>query len=137
MALTPKAVAGQIEGIASCLGPSPVELTLPLNTAKGPKLSFAAMAGDQVIFQDGIQLPRSPLSVALGGYAQLLPKVFVQWRQISCRYSLLHCMIVYLHKLSTSFMISKMISYKFRQYQYQNYILYHKKNNDIMYDIIA
>ena len=70
----PKAVAGQIERIAPCLGPSAVELTFPLNTAKGSKLSFAAMAGDQVIFQDGIQLPRSPLSVALGGMLSSCPK---------------------------------------------------------------
>ena len=67
----PKAVAGQIEGIATCLWPSAVEFTFPLNTAKGSKLSFAAMAGDQVIFQDGIQLPSSPLSVALWGYAEI------------------------------------------------------------------
>ena len=58
--LPPKAVAGQIERIAPCLGSSAVELTFPLNTAKDSKLSFATMAGDQVIFQDGIQLPRSP-----------------------------------------------------------------------------
>ena len=38
------------------------------------------MAGDQVIFQDGIQLPRSPLSVASGGYAELLSKVFADPR---------------------------------------------------------
>ena len=73
--LPPEAVAFQIEGIASCLGPSAVALTLPLNAAKGPKLSFASVVGDQVIIQDGIQLSCSPLCVALGGYAQLLPKV--------------------------------------------------------------
>ncbi len=32
-------------------------------------LSFSAMAGDQVVFQDGIQLPCLPLEAALGGYA--------------------------------------------------------------------
>ena len=73
-------MAGQIERVAPCLGPSAVELTFPLNTAKGSKLSFAAMAGDQVIFQDGIQLPRSSLSVVLGGYTQLLPEVFADPR---------------------------------------------------------
>ena len=81
----PKVVACQIEGIAQCLGPSTVELIFPLNTAKGSKLSFAAMAGDQVIFQDGIQLPRSPLSVAFGGYAELLSKVFADPRGQFCR----------------------------------------------------
>ncbi len=81
----PKAVAGQIEGIAPCLGPSAVELTFLLNTAKGSKLSFAAMARDQVIFQDGIQLPRSPLSVALGGYSEFLSKVFADPRGEFCR----------------------------------------------------
>ena len=73
--LSPKAVACQVEGIASCLGPSAVVLTLPLNAAECPKLSFAAVAGDQVVFQDGIQLPCCPLEAAHGGYAQLLPMV--------------------------------------------------------------
>ena len=48
--LSPKAVACQVEGIASCLGPSAVALTLPLNAAECPKLSFAAVAGDQVVW---------------------------------------------------------------------------------------
>ena len=47
--LSSKAVACQVEWIASCLGPSAVELTLPLNAAECPKLSFAAVAGDQVV----------------------------------------------------------------------------------------
>jgi hypothetical protein len=72
----------KIEGIEPCLGPSAVELTFPLNSAKGSKLSFAAMAGDQIIFQDGIQLPSSPLSVALGGYAELLSKVRRSTRRV-------------------------------------------------------
>ncbi len=57
----PKAVACQVAGIASCLGPSAVALTLPLNAAECLKLSFASVAGDQVVFQDGIQLPCRPL----------------------------------------------------------------------------
>ena len=40
--LPPEAVAFQIEGIASCLGPFAVALTLPLNAAKCTQLSFAA-----------------------------------------------------------------------------------------------
>ena len=71
--LSSKAVVCQVEWIALCLGPSTVELTLPLNAAECPKLSFAALAGDQVVFQDGIQLPCCPLKAALGGYAQLMP----------------------------------------------------------------
>ena len=43
--LSPKAVACQVEWIAQCLWPSTVELTLPLNAAECPKLSFAAVAG--------------------------------------------------------------------------------------------
>ncbi len=78
--LPPEAVIFQIEGIASRLGPSTVELALPLNAAKRPKLSLAALAGDQVVFQDGIQLPCSPLRAALGGYEQLLPKVLADPR---------------------------------------------------------
>jgi hypothetical protein len=31
--------------------------------------------GDQVVFQDGIELPCRPLEAALGGYAQLMPMV--------------------------------------------------------------
>ncbi len=73
--LFPEAVALHIKGIAACLGPSTVELTLPLNTAKYPQLPFAIVAGNQVVLQDGIQLPCSPLQVALGGYLKLLPIV--------------------------------------------------------------
>ncbi len=68
MVLSPEAVASQIEGVASCLGPSTVELTLPLNTTKCPKLPFATVAVHQIVLQDGIQLPYCPLQVALGGY---------------------------------------------------------------------
>ena len=42
--LSPEAVAFHIEGIAACLGPSTVELTLPLNAAKCPELPFAIVA---------------------------------------------------------------------------------------------
>ena len=73
--LSPKAESCRVEGIASCLWPPAVALTLPLNAAECPKLSFAALAEDQVVFQDGIQLPCLPLEAALGGYAQLLPMV--------------------------------------------------------------
>jgi hypothetical protein len=58
-----------------CLWPPAVELTFPLNAAEHPELSFAAMAGNQLVFQDGIQLPCSVFEAALGRYAQLLPKV--------------------------------------------------------------
>ena len=71
-----EAVVFQIERIASGLGPSTVELALPLNATKCPKLSFAAVVGDQVVLKDGIQLPHTPLQVAFGGDAQLLPKIF-------------------------------------------------------------
>ena len=77
--LPPETVASQIEGIASCLA-AELTLPLPLNAAKGPKLSFAAVDGDHVIIQDGIQLPRRPLQVALRGYVQLLPKVLADPR---------------------------------------------------------
>jgi hypothetical protein len=72
--LSPEAVALHIKGIAACLRPSTVEFTLPLNAAKCPQLPFAIVAGNQVVLQDGIQLPCSPLHVLLGGYLQLLPK---------------------------------------------------------------
>ncbi len=73
--LSSKAVACQVEWIVSCLGPSAVELTFPLNAAECPKLSFDAVAGDQVVCQDGIQLPCRPLEAALWGYAQFKPMV--------------------------------------------------------------
>ncbi len=73
--LSPEAVAFHIEGIAACLGSSTVERTLPLNAAKCPQLLFVIVAGNQVVLQDGIQLPCSPLQVALGGYLKLLPIV--------------------------------------------------------------
>ncbi len=63
--LSPEAVALHIKGIAACLGHSTVEFTLPLNAAKCPQLPFAIVAGNQVVLQDGIQLPCSPLQVAM------------------------------------------------------------------------
>jgi hypothetical protein len=45
--LSLKAVSCQVEGIASCLWPSAVALTFPLNAAECPKLSFSALAEDQ------------------------------------------------------------------------------------------
>ena len=83
--LSPEAVAFHIEGIAACLGPSTVELTLPLNAAKCPELPFAIVAGNQVVLQDGIQLPCRPLQIALGGYLKLLPKVLADPRCQFCR----------------------------------------------------
>jgi hypothetical protein len=77
MVLSPEAVACYIEGIAACLGPSTVVCTLafPLNAAECPQLPFATVAGNQVVLQDGIQLPCRPLQVALGGYLKFLPIV--------------------------------------------------------------
>ena len=73
--LSPEAVAFQIERVASCLGPSTVELTLPLNATECPKLPFAPVAGNQVVRQDGVQLTCRPLHVPLGRYLQLLPQI--------------------------------------------------------------
>ena len=73
--LSPVAVACHIEGIAASLGPSTIALTLSLNAAECPQLPFAIVAGNQVVLQDGIQLPCRPLQVALGGYLKLLPIV--------------------------------------------------------------
>ena len=82
---SPEAVAFQIEGIAASLGPSTVELTLPLNAAECPQLPFATVAGNQVVLQDGIQLPCRPLEVAFGGYLKLVPKVLANPRGKFCR----------------------------------------------------
>ncbi len=71
---SPEAVAFQIERVASCLGPSTVELTLPLNTTECTKLPFTPVAGNQVVLKDGVQLPCSLLHVSLWRYLQLLPK---------------------------------------------------------------
>ena len=49
MVPSPEAMAFQIEQVALCLGPSTVELTIPLNAAECPKSSFASVAGDQVV----------------------------------------------------------------------------------------
>ncbi len=78
--LSPEAVAFHIEGIAACLGPCTVERTLPLNAAKCPQLPFAIVARNQVVLQDGIQLPCSPLQIARGGYLKLLPIVLADPR---------------------------------------------------------
>ncbi len=73
--LSPEAVAFQIERIASCLGPSTAELILPLNATECLKLPFTPVTGNQVVLQDGVQPPCSPIHVPLGGYLQLLPKI--------------------------------------------------------------
>ncbi len=80
--LSPEAVAFHIEGISACLGPSTVECTLPLNAAKFQQLPFAIVAGNQVVLQDGIQLPCSPIkeSRLLGGELKLLPIVLADPR---------------------------------------------------------
>jgi hypothetical protein len=65
-----EAVAFQMDQVALCLGPSTVELTLPLNATECPKLSLAPVAGNQVVVQDGVETPCSPLHDAtssLGG----------------------------------------------------------------------
>ena len=49
-----KTVVFHIERIASGLGPSTVELTLPLNAPEGPKLPFATVIGHEVVLQDRI-----------------------------------------------------------------------------------
>ncbi len=78
--LSLEAVAFHIEGIAACLGPSTVELTLPLNAAECPQLPLAIVAGNQVVLQDGIQLPCRLLQGALGRYLKLLPIVLADPR---------------------------------------------------------
>ncbi len=56
----------QIERISLGLGPSAVELALPLNATEGSKLSFATVIGDHVVLKDGIQLPQSTPGRARG-----------------------------------------------------------------------
>ena len=75
-----EAVVFQIEWIASGLGPSAVELTLPLNAPEGPKLPFATVIGHQVVLKDRIQLPHTPLQVTLGGNEQLLSEILTDPR---------------------------------------------------------
>ena len=74
--LSPEEEAFHIEGIAACLGTSTVEHTLPLNAsaAECQQLPFAIVAGNQVVFQDCIQLPCSPLQVALSRPLQVAPQ---------------------------------------------------------------
>ena len=72
--LSPEGEAFHIEGIAACLGPSTVERTLPLNAAECQQLPFAIVAGNQVVLQDCIQLPCSPLQVALSRPLQVAPQ---------------------------------------------------------------
>ena len=47
--LSPEAMARKIEGIASCLWSPAEELTLPLNAAKGSKLTGASAGWDQMV----------------------------------------------------------------------------------------
>ena len=76
---------GPVERVASCLEPSTVELTLPLNATECPKLPFAPVAGNQVVLQDGVQLPCSPLHVPLWRYLQLLPIILTNPCSKFCR----------------------------------------------------
>ena len=82
---SPEAMAFQINQVALCLGPSTVELPLPLNATECPKLPFAPVAGNQVVLQDGVQLPCSPLHVPLWRYLQLLPIILTNPCSKFCR----------------------------------------------------
>ncbi len=65
--LSPEAVAFHIEGIATCLGPSTVERTLPLNAAKCLQLPFAIVAGTRLFSRMAFSSPAVHSRLRLGG----------------------------------------------------------------------
>ncbi len=92
--LSQKAVACQVKGIASCLRPSAVALTLTLNAAECLKLSFAAVAGDHFVFQDGIQLPCRPLETTLGPGLGGMPSSRPWYAMLFVTYFLRHRLMI-------------------------------------------
>ena len=51
----------QIEWITASLGPSPVQLTLPLNSTKGPDMPTSQARGNQIVLQNSVQPLYCPL----------------------------------------------------------------------------
>ena len=74
--LAPKAMTIQIERIASSLGPSPVQLTLPLYSAKRPQLTSNLASGNQVAHKNVVQLLHCPLIPTFVRNDKLLTKIF-------------------------------------------------------------
>ena len=68
--LSPKAMTIQIERIAASLGPSSVQLTLPLNGTKSPEMR------DKIPLQNSVQLLHSPLVTKFRWNGKLLSKIF-------------------------------------------------------------
>jgi hypothetical protein len=71
---SPEAVAFQIEWVALCLGPSTVELTLPLNATECPKLPFAPWLGTRLFSRMAFSSPAVHSTSRLGGICSSCPK---------------------------------------------------------------
>ena len=59
--LAPKAMPIQIERITPSLGPSPIQLTLPLKSAKCSEMPAVWARGNKVLHQNVVQLLHCPL----------------------------------------------------------------------------
>ena len=74
--LAPKSMPIQIARITTSLGPSSVQLALPLNSTKRPEMPTAWAGGNKVVQKNLVQLLHSPLIPMFCWNGKLLPKVF-------------------------------------------------------------
>ena len=74
--LAPKSMPIQIERITTSLGPSSVQLALPLNSTKRPEMPTAWAGGNKVVQKNLVQLLHSPLIPMFLWNGQLLLKIF-------------------------------------------------------------
>ncbi len=120
--LSPKALACQVEWIASCLGPSAASVASCLRPS-----AASVERTLQVVFHDRIQLPYCPLDAALGGVCAEMHKES-QWglgfyETFMISYMIAY-MISYMIAYMTSYMIAYMISYILVWYQLKHLISY-------------
>ena len=74
--LAPKSMPIQIEWITASLGPSSVQLALPLNSIKRPEMPAAWAGGNKVVQKNLVKLLHSPLFPFFCWNGKLLPKIF-------------------------------------------------------------
>ena len=75
--LAPKSMPIQIEWITASLGPSSVQLTLPLNSTKRPEMPSVWAGGNKVLQKNLVELLHCPLIPMFRWNGKLLPKIFL------------------------------------------------------------
>ena len=74
--LAPKSMPIQIERITTSLGPSSVQLALPLNSTKRPEMPSVWAGGNKVLQKNLVELLHCPLIPMFRWNGKLLPKIF-------------------------------------------------------------